>query len=266
MRIRSNGEVMNAILVLISISTVLVVTLGGSYLFLNYEDIFIGQSTSVNKTIVPEKPDEELKEIALSLDDEYVIPLSNIFSKNYLNSNDDRYSDYFYKNDKTVVSELPIDLKIWIILKELGLPDIVDENIVVSEYIKLYGTTKGYKVIDTFHNCESYKFEKGKYTKVNDDSKCVVNGSSNSQLAYVRNIFNSKTNIIDIYEYVYFMNVNGDGTYSYYSDYEKTKLVVTSEVDISETIFEDYSEKLGVYKYRFEENKDNYNFISVEKM
>ena len=266
MRIRDNGEVMNAILVLISISTVLVVTIGGSYLFLNYEDIFIGQSASINKTIVPEKVNEELKEIALSLDDEYVIPLSNIFSRNYLSVKDDRYSNYFYQNDKIMISEVPVDLKIWIILKELGLPDSVDENIVISEYIKLYGSVKGYRVIDILHNYETYKFEKGKYSKVNDDSECVLTGATNSKLAYARNLFNSKDSIIDIYEYVYFMNINEDGTYSYYSDYEKTKLIVTSETDISETIFDDYSEKLGLYKYRFIKNNDNYNFISVEKI
>ena len=74
-----------------------------------------------------------------------------------------------------------------------------------------------------------------------------------------RNITGKDTDIIDIYEYVYFK----DGT-NYYSDYNKTNLLLTSSEDVD--LIDTNKDDVGMYRYRFIKNNNIYAFYSVEKV
>ena len=106
----------------------------------------------------------------------------------------------------------------------------------------------------------------------NYKDKQLLSQNSLFKIAYARKVIENKKENINIYDYFIYKDnlLNTDSnvvSYRYYSDIEKNNLIIETEQDIDNSIFNDYESKAGMYKYSFTKNEfGNYAFVEVEKV
>ena len=109
-------------------------------------------------------------------------------------------------------------------------------------------------------------------TLEDNKSKDLVGSEHMYKTAYARAIVGNSTYEVDIYEYyVYketivdsFNNIIG---YKYYSNNDKSNLIVESSTDLGDTVFDTYLDNTGIYRYVFNRDSSNeYKFVKTVKV
>lgn len=204
--------------------------------------------------------------------------ISMIFSDNsniYIR-NGSSVDDLFYKNKKTTVIDLNDSEKLMIAFKYLESNSNKKYNEISYDelneaFINVFGKNIKFVPTDFKNICKKYEYDKEKEKFIlNDEDTCkAVAGGSMSRAYQVSKKNDVGKKYIDVYEY-YAKEVYSEDSLSvnYYSDYSEKSVIVNNSdeaFDIDKLI-ELYKNKLGIYKYRFVLEKDNYVFESVEKI
>ena len=226
---------------------------------------------------------EENKETVIDLDvnSEEVQSLANRTIKIYYSfENNSPYPGYFYKKDKTILSEEPQEFRLSLSTEYIAdkvknnndsknLIRYISEDEVKAAFEKLYGNKISYSR-STFKltNCPGDSF---KWSDANNryEQKASQGGGMNadtaySKVGYAKKTTSKTTDRIDIYQYVAFNYSSSE----YYSDYNQTNVIVSyNGVMTNDEFFSKYQDKAGIYKYTFEKDwNGTYAFVSVEKV
>ena len=217
----------------------------------------------------------------LEIDSSIVKELSNkiigIYTDHLTSS---MYSNYFYEKTKTTLSEENITFRLSLSAEMMFRENsnVIKDNCVNEEdikkaYIELFGNTDGYSRNDFYIGNVLYTWSdikncyEGKiYSGANSYGYKVL-----SKLGYAKQVISNQMDIIELYEYFAVEDPSSSATsINYYSDYERKQLIVQKEKSDSysqDDLFNQFAEKLGLYKYVFRKNEDNhYVFVSVERL
>lgn len=283
----------NILTALVVVLIALVIILGGSFAYMYFGD---NTGNDVPMWGNGQNSGESIKD--LSLDDPVVKELSDKVIGAYANNYASSYEDYFYKRDKIVLANEDISFKLSLTAESLfdsfktydegydcdtGVCGIsyIDEATLKNAYYKLFGNDSEYsRATFTVGGCSGeYKWsnENNRYESLIEGG-CggATCGGVDGELAFAKQITSTNENKIEIYERLYYLDCATDGEYYYY-DYNKTKLIgamdsilpsnINSYDDEREYIFNNYADKLDMYKYTFvKDSNDNYAFTSVEKV
>ena len=253
---------------------------------------FIANENRNEDIVIEEK--EEIKEIIndLDLEDNIVKELSAKVIGVYTNQVGKRYNDYFYQKDKIVLKDEPLSFKISLAAETVdeelfetttegydcndGLCGMsyIDEEKVKNAYNELFGDNDTYNRTDfevnTCRNTYKWSDENNRYeATIPGGCGGTSFGGTISKLGYAKQIVKGDTEKIELYEYFAYEKPSFDSDIvKYYSDYKRENLIVsTKEILKTDDFFNKYSEKVGIYKYTFEKDKNNkYIFKTVEKI
>lgn len=251
---------------------------------LSNEEIIEQKNNSNDK-----EEDNKEKVVDLSLDSTVVRSLSDRVIGIYTNNQISNYIDYFYKRDKIILANEPLNMRLAISSHHLATnyckyaPNLentyLDESLVKDAYESLFGKNGKYQPTSFNGDCGiEYHYDKKdlKYkSKVPAGCGGTSCGGSFSKLGYAKQIITDKTDTIELYEYYYRLNGDdvcikgeGKGVAKIYSDYNSKNLILlTKDIIKEEQIFANYRDKLGLYKYTFvKDNSGTYVFTSVEKI
>ena len=247
-----------------------------------------GGSSVTTPTATPSNNKETEKE--LSIDSDLVKKLSRVVGA-YKNDEVGNYGNYFYKKDKTILSNESVKFKLSLALSkadnsifkqdktnfnpQAGNYGVayISENDVKAAYKDMFGVNNDY----TRTNFESSNYESGcgefswseennRYEKPRVDG---CGGAScwavQSKISSAKQITTANEDKIEIYEKI--LISDGCEGSKYYSDYNKTNLLGTESISDTETLFKKYGDKADTYKYTFvKDNSGIYVFTSVEKV
>lgn len=255
----------NILTALVVVLIALVIILGGSFAYM-YFNGGSGNNNLVkdnNENQSEQDNGENIKE--LSLDSDIVKGLINIFYGEHGNkfgtTEVSEYDDYFYKQDKTIIANIPEEMKMVMTFYSLGNPESVNYSGFEKEYKKIFGNNANIPDIKVLELCEMhYRYEDGNYVQHETSCGGAGCGGSEQELAYAKQITSTNENKIEIYEYFSYYDCDEE---QLYADYART-----NPIDIPEgASLEEHLDKLGMYKYTFvEDNDGNYVFTSVEKV
>ena len=212
----------------------------------------------------------------LSLDSTIVKSLRNI-----INSDSE---EHLYKNNKVIFADEDITLKLTIAatyISNLFMTDeygydcsngicgisYTSEDKIKNAYYEIFGKDSKYNRSNfyVYNNCGTYSWseENNRYeAKMSFGCGGAWCGIPMIKPAYAKLITSFSENRIEIYDYFYYSECEG----GYYSDYNKTNLITDSNIS-EEELFNNYTDKLGMYKYTFvDEGNGNYVFTSVERV
>ena len=197
----------------------------------------------------------------LSLSNTLVNSLSNIFYGKYLHSEATIYDNYFYKQSKTVVSNVPDELKMIMTFKYLNNPEKVSVAEYEKAYRQIFGSSSTPVKLNKTDDCDTnYELVNGYYQHP-ELSSCggMGNGITYSKLIKAIQIKDTTTDKIVISEAVAFVNPSGS-----YKDVNYTQLI-DANVD-KNPLDKDYT-KYAQYDYTFVKDANGiYVFTSVEKI
>lgn len=269
----------NVLLVIVIVLLVILIGVGGVIIYQNYQnkndslqDVGTADQTD-DDNVGSENNNQEPNVKDLSLDSTIVRELSSIFYGKYLSASLDDYNDYFYKNNKTEISLAPVELKVWMTLKKMGLPEVITESKLKDEYFGIFGKNTTYYAIDEINYCPSYEYNSnnGFYSKLSDGCGGTGCGGSTTKLIGAKEIIEKNQKRIEITEAVAFekcpfSDSNPSEVISeFYKDYKYSEFV--EEYDNSKNPLDVHPEKYAQYKYIFvEDNSGVYVFTSVERV
>ena len=197
----------------------------------------------------------------LSLSSTLVNSLSNIFHGKYLNYGASKYDNYFYKQNKIIITNVPDNLKMVMTFKVLGYPDSIASSDFEKEYQQIFGSNAKPSV-SRIEECDAdYELVNGYYQHPEIYGGC---GGTTSELTYSKlikaiQIKDSTTDKIVISEAVAFVNPGGS-----YKDVNYTQLVDANGDE--NPLDKDYT-KYAQYDYTFVKDANGiYVFTSVEKI
>ena len=243
----------------------------------------VGYIMSVDNNQVEKNPDigvvEKQDETTIDLNENSTLvkALSEKVLDIYTNNEFSHYMDYFYKQDTLELDSADSKFKLSLASESLdsSIFDVTDEGryMVISEeeikesYESLFGLNT-YQRGDFYNAVFTFI-----WSEQNQDYRTLVLnglggatcGGVQTDFAYAKQIKSSLENKIEIYEYFYVADCGEN--IQYYSDYNKTNLIMTSSSISKEEMLEKYSNQLGIYKYTFVEDINGiYVFTRVEKV
>lgn len=209
----------------------------------------------------------ENKEIIteLNLSSTLVTSLSSAFHGKFLTTEISTYDNYFYKQNKTVIANIPDALKKLMTFYSLNIPSSVSDSEFEKAYKQIFGSSATVPNVEIENVCEpSYEHVNGIYKLQESSCGAALGEFSYSKLIKAQQIQNSDVDKIVISEAVVFMS-NDEKLYK----------------DLSHTEFvQDYSfvagknplnsldtSKFAQYDYTFVKNEAGiYVFTSVERI
>lgn len=277
---------------IVILAGILVCIVIGLTSYIIYDKFTSKEELANNNAIVDQK--EEIKETItdLSLDDDIVKDLSVKIIGIYTNQVGKRYNDYFYQKDKIILETEPLSFKLSLAAETIddelfqtttegydcndGLCGIsyIDEEKVKNAYDELFETNDTYSRTDfEVNTCrDTYKWsdENNRYeATIPGGCGGTSFGGTISKLGYAKQVVIGDTEKIELYEYFAYEKPSFDSDIiNYYSDYKRENLIdSTTEVYNNDEFFDKFSDKVGIYKYTFEKDKNNkYIFATVEKI
>ena len=243
----------------------------------------------------PSIKEDDVKVKDLSLNSTIIKQLSKDTIGVYTNNIISEYADYFYRKDKIILEEEDISFRLSLAAETIsdkfeedrvgydcntGICGIsyIDEENLKNAYYSLFGTSSKYERANfSLASCagyDGYKWneEKNRFeAEIKDGCGGANCGGSVSKVAYAKEYISNDSDKIEIYEYYIKVDCALDSNvFNVYSDYNATNLIYTAKTmeDASiASLLNTNKDKLGLYKYTFEIDKnDTYVFLSVEKV
>ena len=255
--------------IVISLIIILIIFIIGIFGYKKFIEKDSKQTTT--KEINEIENDEVEKEINLNSD--IVKRLSKVVGA-YRNDETTKYNNYFYKKDKIVLSEEPIEFKLSLASLTLADEDIkaspsnsygtsyIAEEKVKRAYKELFGNY-GYTKSNFQRYCLNFNYseENNQYEASNSfgcgGTNCVQIHSKIAKA--IQSIISTTNNKIEIYENI-LIDKCSEGIYA---DYSLTKFLSNGSISNDSQLFE----QGDTYKYTFIQGEDdNYIFSSVEKV
>lgn len=213
----------------------------------------------------------------LSLDNELVVKLSKVFSGKFL-TYDGVYDNYFYRNNKTLLSSVENAFKLEIAFRMLNVNDFASfsSDTLKTSYESIFGL--GTYVPGDLSECPGYKYNASTNQYVASTTGCGGThcGDSYSKLVKAKSIKDGTSEKIIITEAVAFSEcplsvvINGvsgqnGNTTKFYKDINKTEFVEI--YDYTKNPLDVDTSKYAHYDYTFvKDSNGTYVFTSVERV
>ncbi len=263
----------------IIVLSLLVVGLGG----------YIVYDKCLNKT---ENTKTEVKKdnvVSLYVDDPIVQELSRRFELGTSTFKVGEDFGYFFKNDETLVSDIPNSYKALIAIMSMyddeNYVKSTDNNLTYGEIVKasdvenrvqeIFGNVSFKNETTPAYGCDG--FSKFTYNETDGSYSSIGEcGGGPYEISETNSIVKAEIvndNILNIYVKPLFVKNTytfNDGIQNFYpkniySDFNMTNLVATFNNEYEEN-HKSYTNKLDTYKFSFEKDGSNYYFKSVEKV
>ncbi len=239
--------------ILIGVLVALVIGLAG---FIAYDMVLSDDNHKVE-----ENDTSKEETVELNLSSSIVTSLSKVFHGKYLHSEVSIYENYFYKQSKTVVSNVPDELKMIMTFKYLNKPEKVSVTEYEKAYRQIFGSSSTPVKLNKTDDCDAdYELVNGYYQHP-EFGGCggMGNEITYSKLIKAIQIKDTTTDKIVISEAVAFVNPSGS-----YKDVNYTQLIDANGE--KNPLDKDYT-KYAQYDYTFVKDANGiYVFTSVEKI
>jgi len=223
---------------------------------------------SMNNYAIEAKENKRIKnekETELNLSSSIVYNLSSVFYQKYLTGA--TYEDYFYKQDKTEIKNIPNEMKILMAFDKVSKSSTVSENEYKEAYRQIFGSKANPPIVDSVSNCKfNYEYKNGYYQEreVNGCGGAHCGGSF-SKLIGAKNVKTEDVDKIIITEAVAFSDCPEGEVTKFYKDYAREEFVEYSQFNTSP--LDASYDKYAKYEYTFiKDSKDIYVFTSVERV